>query len=79
MDQKWNDFLSYCWINSGNVQRYDKKSFYFKNARLTEILQAVICQILWLYYYIPIVKPFLDIKMSIFEEYGAFKLCMFCV
>ena len=29
------------------IQRYDKKSFYFKNERLPEILQAVWCHILW--------------------------------
>ena len=28
------------------IQRYDKKSFHFKNERLTEILQAVMCHIL---------------------------------
>ena len=31
------------------IQKYDKKSFHFKNERLTEILQAVSCHILWLY------------------------------
>ena len=33
------------------IQRYDKKSFHFKNERLTEILQAVRCHILWLCLY----------------------------
>ena len=28
------------------IKRYDKKSFHFKNERLTEILQAVRCHIL---------------------------------
>ena len=28
------------------IQKYNKKSFHFKNERLTEILQAVRCQIL---------------------------------
>ena len=28
------------------MQRYDRKSFHFKNVRLTEILQAVRCHIL---------------------------------
>ena len=55
------------------IQRYDRKSFHFKNKRLIEILQTVryhiydcintICQF---------IKPVLDIKMSIFEEYRAF-------
>ena len=31
------------------IQRYDKKSFHFKNKRLTEILQALRHHILWLY------------------------------
>ena len=31
------------------IQRYDKKSFYFKKERLTEILQAARCHILYLY------------------------------
>ena len=54
------------------IQWYDKKkSFHFKNERLTEILQAVRCQILWLYQFI---KSVLDNKMTFFEEYGAFKL-----
>ena len=56
------------------IQRYDKKSFHFKNERLTEILQAVRSTfydcINSIYEFI---KPFLDNKMSIFEEYGAFK------
>ena len=56
------------------IQRYDKKSFYFKNEILTEILQAVKCHIYdcinTIYQFI---KPFLDNKMSNFEEYGAFK------
>ena len=45
------------------IQRYDKKSFHFKNERLTEILQAAT-----FYRFIK-----LDNKMSIFEEYAAFK------
>ena len=49
------------------IQRYDKNSFHFKNERLTEILQADKCRILWLHYTIyKIIKPFLDNKMSIF-------------
>ena len=56
------------------IQRYDKIPFHFKSERLAEILQAVRCHILWLYYIIyQFIKPFLDNKMSIFEEYGAFK------
>ena len=55
------------------IQRYDKKSFHFMSENLNEILQAVRCRILYLYLYIyQFIKSFLD-KMSIFEEYGAFK------
>ena len=45
---KWNDFLSYFWINVGNINII---SFLiqFKNERLIEILQAVRCHILWLH------------------------------
>ena len=55
------------------IQRYDKKSFHFKNDRLTEIyrLSGVTfydCIIRYQF-----IKPFLDNKMSIFEEYGTFK------
>ena len=62
------------------IQRYDKKSFHFKNERLTDILPAVRCHI---YDYIntiyQFIKPFFDNKMSSFEEYGAFKLSLvFC-
>ena len=56
------------------IQRYDKKSFHFKNERLTEILQAVRCHNT-IYQFM---KLFLDYKMSIFEEYGAFKLGRIC-
>ena len=60
------------------IQRYDKKSFHFKNERLTEILQAI-CQSGATFYdcintIYQFNKPFLDNKMSIFEKYGAFKL-----
>ena len=61
--------------HAGNIK---SESFRFmiqlKNERLTEILQAVRCHILWSYYYHnQFIKPFLDKKkMSIFEEYGAF-------
>ena len=34
--------LNKCWL-------YDKKLFHFKIEKLTEILQAVRCHILWLY------------------------------
>ena len=30
------------------IHRYDKKSFHFKKERITEILQAVRCNILWI-------------------------------
>ena len=63
------------------IQRYDKTSFHLKNERLTEILQM-----LWLLCYrlsdvtfydcidtiYQFIKTFLDNKISIFEEYGAF-------
>ena len=58
LDQKWNDFLSYLWNNVGNInseilykkkKKEKRKSFHFKNERLTEILLAVRCHILWLY------------------------------
>ena len=45
------------------IQLRQKKSFHFKNERLTEILQSVRCRILLLYY---IIKPFLDTEMSCF-------------
>ena len=54
------------------IQRYDKNISFliqFKNARLTEILQTVRSHV---NDFINILKPFLDNKMSIFEEYGAF-------
>ena len=52
-----------------------KTSFHFKNERLTEKLQAVRCHILCLFlYHLQFIKTFLDNKMSIFEEYGAFSL-----
>ena len=58
------------------IQRYDKKSFPFKNERLFEILQLSAVTfydcINTIYQFI---KPFLNNKMSIFEEYGTFKVC----
>ena len=59
------------------IQRYDKKSFHFKNERLTEILKAVLHFMSVLISYINFIKPFLDNKMSNFEEYGAFKICAY--
>ena len=55
-------------------QRYNKKSFHFKDRRLTEILRAVRCHILWLFLipYINLLSLSWIKKMSIFEEYGAF-------
>ena len=57
------------------IQKYDEKSFRFKNERLNEILQAVRCTfydcINTIYQFI---KAFLDNKMSIFEEYWAFNI-----
>ena len=70
-------FLSYLWINVGNInseiwQKIISYFIQFKNEKLTEILQAVRCHILLLHEYL--FKPSLDNKMSIFEEYGAFNL-----
>ena len=57
------------------IQRYYKKSFQFKKERLTEILQASGATFYdctnAIYKFI---KPFLDNKMSIFEEYWAFNI-----
>ena len=47
------------------IQRYDTKSFHFKNERLNENLQTV--NIIYQF-----IKPFLDNNMSIFKEYGDF-------
>ena len=56
------------------IQRYDKESFHFKNERLTEFYRlsdaAFYDCIITTYKFI---KPFLDNKISIFEEYRAFK------
>ena len=41
------------------IQRYGKKLFHFRNERLTEILQAVRCNILWLYWYMYQINLFL--------------------
>ena len=46
------------------IQRYDKNHFISRNRDLTEILQAGRCN--------QFIKSFLDNRMSIFEEYGAF-------
>ena len=54
------------------IQGYYKKLFHFKNERLTEILQVPHFMIV-LIPYINLSNLFLDNKMSIFEEYGAFK------
>ena len=57
-----------------SILRYDKKSYYFKRERLTEILQAVRCHIYDcinnIYQFF---TPFLDNKMPVFEECRAFK------
>ena len=55
------------------IQRYDKKSFHFKNERLAEILQVVRRHIFICIPYLSSSNIFLDNKLSIFEEYGAFK------
>ena len=56
------------------IQRYDKKSFHFKNKRLMKFYRLSSATfydcIKTIYQFI---KPFLENKMSKFEEYGAFK------
>ena len=50
LNQNWNDIYGISELMLATlIQRYDKKSFHFKDKRLTEILQAVRCHILWLY------------------------------
>ena len=57
------------------IQRYDNKSFHFwstSKTRLTEIYRlsgAIFYDCITTIY--QFIKPFLDNKMSIFEEYGA--------
>ena len=56
------------------IQRYDQNSFHFKNDRLTEFYRlsgATFYDCINTIY--QFIKPFLDNKMPIFEEYGAFK------
>ena len=56
------------------IQRYDRNHFIsiqLKNERLTEILQAVRCRILWSYWYY--ISIYLEKKNVYTEEYGAFK------
>ena len=56
------------------IQRYDKKSFYFKNERLNEINKlsdATFYDCINTIY--QFIKPFLDNKMYIFGEYATFK------
>ena len=55
------------------IQRYDKKSFHFKNERPTEVLQAGATFYVYINTIFQFIKPFLDNKKSIFEEYGAFE------
>ena len=54
------------------IAGYDKKSFHFKSKRLTEMSNVTFYDCInTIYQYI---KPFFFLnKMSIFEEYGAFK------
>ena len=58
---------------------YNEKSFHLKKERLTEILQAVRCHILWLYLYLIsfFLKPSLDNKMSIFRNKELLNVCSF--
>ena len=54
------------------IQRYDRKSFHFKNERLKfyRLSGATLYHCNTIYQFI---KSFLDKNISIFEEYGAFK------
>ena len=50
---KW----SFLWINVSNINsEIREKSFHIKNERLTEILQAIRCHILWHYENMPILN-----------------------
>ena len=69
-------FVLYLWINVGNINLgYDENQFISNTVQeretKTEIVQAVRCHVLWLLIY-QFIKPFLS-KLSIIEEYGAFK------
>ena len=53
------------------IQRFDKKSFHFKNERLKFYrLSSATFNIYCIDTIYQFIKPFLDNKMSIFEEYG---------
>ena len=56
------------------IQKYDKKPFHFKNETLKfyRLPGATFYDCINTIY--QFIKPFLDNKMSIFEEYGAFNL-----
>ena len=55
------------------IKRYDKKKIHFKNERLKfyRLSGATFYDCINTIY--QFIKPFLDDKMSVFEEYGAFK------
>ena len=56
------------------IQRYDKNSFHFKkrdSLKFYKLSGATFYDCINTIY--QFIKPFLDNKMSIFEEYGAFK------
>ena len=56
------------------IQRYDKKSFYFLcSSRVRDELKFYRLSYATFYDCINIFKTFLNNKMSIFKEYGAFK------
>ena len=56
------------------IQRYNKKSFHFKNKRLKFYWLSVTHFLIVLIPYINSLNLFSDNKIYIFEEYGAFKL-----
>ena len=74
-------FLSYLWINVANINseiRYNKNHFIFLSSSRTRdklkfyrLSDATFYDLINTIY--QFIKPFLDAKMSIFEEYGAFK------
>ena len=56
------------------IQRYNKKSFHFKNERLKFYRLSSVPFYDCINTIYQFIKTFFDKKMSIFEEYGAFKV-----
>ena len=77
LDQKWNEFLSYLWINVGNINSAIRLKIISLQERETKwnftgcrVPHFMIVRIYTIY---QIIKSLLDNKMFIFEEYGTFK------